>query len=153
MQEDTSSDGTAMASRSEQFALAVAGLLGAALLDNEECQRAAYRRLYEIDGSDAGSFSLVGAMAAVASAGLSSGDVISFSRGSDAGPGDAQAILSAAGALIAAVANRDYAGAREAWGSLDVYEEAQAYAIVFAIAIIALRTAMADRADPGWWSQ
>ena len=72
--------GTAMASRSEQFALAVAGLVGAALLDDEECQRAAYRRMHEIDGSEAGSFGLACAMAAVAGAGLSSGDVISCRR-------------------------------------------------------------------------
>lgn len=154
MQENTSSDGTAMASRSEQFALAVAGLLGAALLDDEKCQRAAYRRLHEIDGSEAGSFSLAGAMAAVAGAGLSSGDIISCCRDDDAGPGsDVQVVLSVVGALIAAVANGDYAGAQQAWGSLDVYEEAQAYAIVFAIAVIALKTAMADRADPGWSSR
>ena len=108
-----------------------------------ECQGAAYRRLHEIDGSEAGAFSLVGAMAAVAGAGLPSGTVISCCRDDDAGPGsDVQVVLSVVGALIAAVANGDYAGAQHVWGSLDVYEEAQVYAIVFAIAVIALKMAM-----------
>ena len=131
-----------MSSNSEKLARCVLGLLGAALLDDEKGQRAAYLRMHEIDGSEAGSLGIAYAMAAVAGAGLH-GTVVTCGQGG-ATAQEVREDLDVAEALIAAATNGDEDGAQQLWAALDAVQAARAYALVFAIAVAVLRSATAS---------